>query len=416
MGKLNHFFCNSLKTGMVATLFLGSLPIWADDALTLPQGRWRVRWASTFTVSSNEYGSTGDIRSIGSTYSKSITGKLLSGLTPNASRFVQALNAMQPGFGDSLAIASLNAEVESEFWTNVFAAEYGVTDRLSLGVIMPLVHAEIEVRASSEPSQEFNALMKRFEGQPQMQAQFNQVLAGTSVQGLNSILRSQFGYNAGLTSWNSTGIGDIEVGGKYNYFKDTEILATVKTGLRLPTGRTDDPDNLVDVGFGDGQFDLGVYNYVDYRPTAYLSFTHEVGYVAQLPDTNSYRVPVSAELPIGSPAIELDRRLGDYWETGLEANYTMFKLFTTSAKYRFKQKFKDSYDGVPTGFNAALLTNNTNEILHEGQFQVEYSNLSRVRAGLESFPFAVAVLYRQPFHGENVSDSRTAGVQLKSYF
>jgi len=388
----------------------------ADDAQVLPQGRFRLRLATTYTQVGNEYTSEGEIRSLGASYSKNITGKILAGLTPNASKFVQALNGMQAGLGDSIAVASLNADVKSSFLTNTLATEYGVTDRLSVGVILPIVHADIEVNASSEPSPEFNALMNKFKGSPQMQAQFNQILSGTSVQGLNALLHDQFRYTTALNSWSGDGIGDLEIGGKYNWYRAQPLMATVKAGLRLPTGRKDDPDNLVDVGFGDGQYDLGAYHYVDYQVSPSLSFTHEVGYTAQLSNSGSYRVPLSSELPLGAPAVELDRTLGDYWETGIETNYTVFKLLTFTGKYRFKQKFEDSYSGGPAGADLRLLEAHTDELLHEGQFQIEYSNLSKVRAGVERLPFGVALLYRQPFGGKNIADSRTAGVQLKTYF
>lgn len=407
----------------VVSLFVVSKITFADDAATLPQGRWRVRLITSYTEASNEYGPRGDIQSVGDKYSRHLDAKFLQLINPASKEIIQGLNAMNPGQGDALEAAMLETDVKSEFFTNLFITEYGITDRLSVGLILPLVRANIDLTANSNPNNKLNQLLQQPdlpEGHPakaamaRLKAGLAQIQQGTTVQGLNTLLRNSYGYKGGLESWSGTGIGDLEVGAKYNYYNSHPLKFTLKTGMRLPTGREDDPDVLADCAFGDGQIDLGAYHYIDYQAFANTYFTLELGYTTQLPSTTTVRVPLASDLPIGLDKIQATQKLGDYYEAGLEANQTLFRYFTLSAKYHFKQKFKDEYSEAAVDLSA--LEKNTNSILHEGQFQAEYSNLPAVRAGEASIPYAVGAFYRQPFLGENTTDVRTSGMFLKTYF
>jgi hypothetical protein len=408
---------------LFVSAFMISPIVFADDAAVLPKGRWRVRLVTSYTEASNEFGPQGDIQSVGNKYSRNLDAQFLQILSPATREVVKALNSMSPGRGDALEAAMLDTKVDSEFFTNLFVAEYGITDRLSVGLILPMVHANINVNAVSKPNNSLNQLLQQPDlpdGHPakaamtKLKGALQQIQQGTTVNGLNSTLHDRFGYQSGIDSWSGTGIGDLEVGAKYNYYRAHPLKMTLKAGGRLPTGREDDPDMLTDCAFGDGQFDIGAYHYLDYQPLANTMFTLELGYTMQLPSSTEVRVPLAADVPIGSEKIEVDRKLGDYWEAGLEANQTFFKYVTASAKYRLKQKFSDDYSGASVDLSA--LEKDTASLLQEGTVQLEYTNLPAVRAGEARFPYALGAFYRQPLAGESVTDVRTTGMFLKTYF
>jgi hypothetical protein len=389
----------------------------ADDALVLPEGRFRVRLISTFSDLENKYDGSGALSSYGSPFSRNIDGALLAALTrnPKLTEAVRSLNAVAPGSGDALLsekIATLQTDVSTKVFANLFVLEYGVTSRLSLGVIVPLIHASTTVHSESAADPAFQQKTENLNSKDPRKAIRSELLNNTSVAAIDQILTDQFKYT-GMKSWSGTGIGDIDLGFKYNYYREHPLRATLKSGVRIPTGRQDDPDQLFDVGFGDGQFDLAIFNYVDYDMLSNVSFTWELGYTEQLPDSGNFRIPLSQDLPIGATSLSLDRKLGDYWETGLETNVSPTKNLILSAKYHFKQKFLDSYTG---DVDTSLLELDTNEILHEGCFQVEYTNLQDVRAGRDHVPYGLVAFYKLPLAGENIADSRTAGIQFKTYF
>lgn len=417
----NYFILSALVSVMGFSYVTDA--VYADDAAVLPQGRWRVRLVTAYTESSNKLDSNGDPQPFGAAFSKKLDAKFLNLLSPEAAKGFKAM-AAQMGLGENAALATLETEVDSFVVTNAFCAEYGLSDRLSVGAVLPVMYGNVKVRADSQSDAAFdqalNAMNKQMAQLPENHPgkkslqQLMALRAQVTTAGLNQVLKQKYQYSDGLQSWSSMGLGDLELGGKYNYFRSEVLLSTLKAGVRLPTGRENDPNALFDMGFGDGQVDIGAYNYIDYHFLRNAYLTLETGYTAQLPNTSGYRIPLSEDITITDKFANVTRKLGDYWDVGLEANYSPFRAWTASSRYHFRQKFQDHYSGAGD-FNS-MLEADTSQILHEGQFQLEYTNLYEVRAGRASFPYAVAAFYQQPLGGKNVVDTRTTGLQLKAYF
>jgi len=387
--------------------------VYAGDAKVLPEGRFRTQIISGFSQIGDQFNSEGKSVSLGSNYSTQISTQFLSLMQPEAAKAINQLKAAMPSLGDNIDIARLGLDIDSRIFTNVAVLEYGVTSRLSIGLIVPVVHAEVEVKAESDSTDQFNQVMDA--APAPMKAALANLQAQTSVSNINRLMTSQLGYHSGLQSWNGTGLGDIELGLKYNYFKSHPLRMTFKTGVRLPTGRTDDPNNLFDVGFGDGQYDLGAYNYIDYDLLSNLYFTVEMGYVAQLSQNRSYRIPIADGVSVSPVQAQLRQNPGDYIEGGFETNYTLQKVFKLAAKYRYYHKFKDDYSSS-ANFDTSLLEKNTNESLHQAQLRLGYSNIARVKSGKDRFPYEVFGFYYHPIAGENIAKTFTGGIELKSYF
>lgn len=414
-GKLNKSIVLFALSFLLGTLVQSIAPIAADDAKVLPKNRWRLQLLTSYSYASSKFDSNGSNVSLGDAYSVSLTPAFMSMLKPQAGALVKAMNNAQPGLADNMAVAEIGSNIDSSVIANVVAAEYGLTDRLSVGLIVPVVYGSVDVQTTSTPSPEFEGFVQALPSAHPLKPALQQLKSQASLAAINQSLRSDLGYSAGLDSWSGLGLGDIEFGAKYKYVDLHPIRMTVKGGVRAPTGRTDDPDVLFDLGFGDGQWDLGFYHYVDYSPLSKLYLTLETGYTVQLPDTRSFRVPVVDGIEISPVKTRLDRDLGDIMEVGLEANYGITRLLTFSPKYRYRHKFKDDYGG-PQGLSMNLIEADTQETLHEGTFTLGYSSLPLVRAGQAKVPVDVSVFYKQRFAAENMSDARTGGVQFKTYF
>ena len=126
-------------------------------------------------------------------------------------------------------------------------------------------------------------------------------------------------------------------------------------------------------------------------------------------------MPIVDGVEITPVKAKLDQDLGDIVEAGLEANWSFTRLLTLSPKYRFREKFSDSYsggNGVPTKFLSA----NSDERMHEGILTLGFSNLPRVRSGESSLPVDAQVFFRHRFGGKNINEVDTGGIQLKAYF
>jgi hypothetical protein len=404
------------KTLLSILIFSFLAPItFADDASTLPQGRFRLRWVSAYTQTDNKFDGSGNIGNSGSPFTRPLNSALIQQMNPGVKPLITALNNVQSGLGDNLNVANLNTEIDSFFMSNVFVAEYGLTKDLSVGVIVPTVYGHVDVNSTSSPDDQFVGLMESLPNGHPLKTALSDLQTAMTTQGLDQALTSRYKYNKGIEDWSGNGLGDIEVGAKYRYYNSTPLRMAVKAGTRIPTGRTDDPDLLFDVGFGDGQWDIEVHHMIDYFIRPELFVTAQAIYTAQLPHNATFRAIPSQEFPLSDTSVKLNRNKGDYWQASLETNYTFLKYISVSSRYRFMQKFKDAYTGDDT-VNTDALADNSNQLLHEIHGSIEFSNLPNVRAGTSKFPFAVQAFYKQPLYGKNVSDVRTTGLQFKAYF
>jgi hypothetical protein len=337
----------------------------------------------------------------------------LGALNPATAETIRVLNSVSPGLGDEIAVG-LTTDVETEVISNILALEYGVTDRLSIGVILPVIHGSTVVKATTQDDAQLNARIESLSPQDPRRQILQQVQQRLNVEAFDNLIRERYNYSDGFNSWSGTGFGDLELGAKYKFYSAPRLRSTLKAGVRLPSGREDNPDQLFDFGFGDGQVDLGLYHLTDFNLTAQLGATLELGYVYQVSDSHSLRIPLSPEIPLSAESVEVSRKLGDYWNAEFELNHTWWKSLTASARYRYYQKSSDSHSHP--SLDAAALNANTSEQLQSLVLQLEYTNLAAIRAGTARLPYAVGSFYRMPITGKNVADSRTLGLSLKTYF
>ena len=59
---------------------------------------------------------------------------------------------------------------------------------------------------------------------------------------------SGFGFKR-LQDFSAEGLGDIQLGAKYQYLRTQDARLAATGGVRVPTGRQDDPDDLADVAW-----------------------------------------------------------------------------------------------------------------------------------------------------------------------
>jgi hypothetical protein len=135
------------------------------------------------------------------------------------------------GFEQDIIEISVDLKLEQEVYA--FFGNYGVTDRLDIGVVVPIV--SIEARAS--------ATAEIFLAEPTG----GSVIAGEPVHSFESDPSSRFSETGG----SKTGLGDVIVRAKYNFLRDREgfMDLSVLGEITAPTGNENDL-----LGTGETQF------------------------------------------------------------------------------------------------------------------------------------------------------------------
>lgn len=137
--------------------------------------------------------------------------------------------------------ASLPATVfvREERRVTPLAVDYGITDRLAVGVYLPLV------RVNTRPSYPLDSL-----GRP---------APDSAALRLDSLLRDTtyaFDPIAETERRLRYFAGDVEVQAKYRMLETPSFALSGALVLRLPTGHQDSPNNLFDLSTGDHQTDI----------------------------------------------------------------------------------------------------------------------------------------------------------------
>lgn len=126
-------------------------------------------------------------------------------------------SSLVPGFEGDLVEAKLDLKASND--TFAFFGSYGVTDRLDIGVAIPIVHVSLDARV--------HATIIRLSSE-------GSSLVHTFVQGQDET-ESDF-----ANSGSATGIGDIVLRSKYNFWNKGDIGMAAGLDLRLPTGKEED--------------------------------------------------------------------------------------------------------------------------------------------------------------------------------
>ena len=158
-------------------------------------------------------------------------------------------------------------------------------------------------------------------------------------------------------------LGDIELGAKILLFDTFGGVARARSGergggvrlaigglARLGTGQVDRPNELADIGTGDGQTDIegnGALDVVLNR-RLWTSVVARIG--IQLANEQPMRIPDVARNPF-TPAYReapVTRNLGDYVELEATPRYVYNDYFSLSAHWRYRRKAEDAYTGTFT--------------------------------------------------------------------
>jgi len=223
-----------------------------------------------------------------------------------------------------------------------------------------------------------------------------------------------------LTTVVRTGIGDVEVGGWYQVADRPGLRSQLGGILRLGTGKMDSPDNLADIGTGDGQTDVEVWtrNDVIFSPRFWL---HAGGrYGVQFAQTLERRVsPYWLPYAPAASLATLTRTPGNYFQVDLVPNWQLDDSFGVGLGYHYYRKGADDY-AYAAADSAAIAPLMPASVLGEGTSVsrmrvgagVTFSTLNRYLAGRAKLPYRVTWSYQRTFFGRGGQVERASVMSL----
>jgi len=390
---------------------------YADDATVLPKGNWRFLLDSKFYLPiTQRYNADGHPEDVATDFNK----ELNSDVFPD-------LSLLESAFGMPPGSASFGRSVVSFRWSIqelTFQPSYGLTDRLSVGVNIPYWWEKNQVGASLDTT---TATIGINPGVPGGLAPL--VVPGTrppTTDDIQNLLVAQ-GFKK-VQTWSGNGVGDIEAGGRYQYFNSDAWRLAFMGGVRFPTGQVDDPDNLVDRGLGSGTYALlfrfnqdfiwgpsGPANKVGVPDAGSFTLNTTFRYDLNLPDKQVLRV-CSVHTPVCPDKENVNRNLGDVVQGEISASIGLLQGLYFSPLYMIGHGFKDHYSGNK-GFDYKALAEETDFTEQIYIISLSYSTIPLVLEKKFPIPFTATVSYRDRFAGNNnIYKSQYIGLTLAAFF
>jgi hypothetical protein len=391
----------------------------ADNAEVMPKGVSRASLEGKFYWPIDKrFDPNGDVEAVAVDANRSLTSRVFPGLGQ-----LETFFRLPPG---SATLGTSVVSFEYDLVTADFLYQYGVTDRFTAGVLIPYMWATNHVAARLDTATATVGKSPRLgrlvplgatpDAVPLTTDDVQNILgSGLDINNDGQIDVSGFGYKR-VQGWSDHGLGDIDVGFRYQYLKTADWRLAITDGVRLPTGQVDDPDSLVDLAFGKGAYGLFFHFNQDYTGIKNCVLNGTFRYILVLPDRKVRRVPASVNQPITSTKVKVDRDLGDEFEFEGSVVYTLFEGLSVSGLYQYGFKLKDEASG-PQGLSFKALEDETDWTSHLFITGLSYTTIPLYRAKKFPWPLMASLLYRNRFAGSNnILKSQYLSLTLAVFF
>jgi hypothetical protein len=415
----------------------------AEDARVLPQGRSRL--AIVYARASGiteEYNPFGEAESLVAPYNLELSASAIRDFEPQINDLINFLNTFDnlrynsrkrdngyygitedpndPLLGDALSRGFLAVDAEAERNQWMFSYMYGVTDKLSLGVVVPYLKTSVRVNAGLHGVNVADDIYHYFAGNNP--GAFGQVqdglddLRSVNTETFQSLLAEK-GYSRFEDSQQS-GIGDVVLGGRYNHYNHKQWLHSVQAGISLPTGQLRSPSNLTEVDAGIGAWSLTMSHISNYNPITPLSLSGSVNYTHRFPSHRWLRVRPDPATLIPGPEDEedLDMRLGNKFWLKTGAGWAFNDVFSVDADYEWEWKNEDRYYGTKLDRDYTYLSDDTASYKETLQLGASVSSVQAFLGKRFPLPGKLSLMYSLPVRGRNSLITPFAAAELNLYF
>jgi hypothetical protein len=400
----------------ILLLSVGATSYAFESTKTLPKGVRNLNVKGLYTTTSNKTNASGDLEPLAEPLWRPLRFRNIvageKGLKKTQlEAFLLSQNINQNDTAGDFR-ADLNAQIN--VWAPVFA--WGITDRLTLAAALPYYSSSTDVKVGFRT----NAGAQRFLAALTTESMNNYqsaVEAAEKFQNAVGRLNERLQENAyqALEPWNKTAWGDLTIASKYLAYDGETLKLAGQFGVNAPTGRTDNPDILTDLPFGDGQWDVFGTVLSDQYLNSSIFFNQFFKYTYQSPDRKNVRWKTYEET-VEAPRVPTDYKLGDKIDAGLSMQFEQESTgLTGGLGGLYFRKFSDRYEvDLPEVRNE--LQRQTGQNALYWQARLGYTTLPAFHRKDFALPLSASIEYRKQFQSRNVPVTDFTQVDLNLFF
>jgi hypothetical protein len=401
---------------MAGPAFSGGLssPFSMDSAAVLPAGVRNLRITSFSSQLESKFNAVGGIDGLASKFNRPVTYRDLIGAQPAGYEKESLQGYLESkGVNSSDIAGASSGEAFIRISGTVPVLAYGVTEKFTAAIAVPVVYSNLSVATGWESSSDLNQRLKTAGDEGKL---YKIVKLQSKLQDVVATKIASLGYSP-LEGKSRTDLGDIVLGSKYLAFKSEQVSIALSQRLVLPTGRVADANRVVDVAPGDGQFDLGLATVVEWAPTASFSLGFSLGYLAQISAQKDKRIPLSQEESLSADVENVREDLGDIGSMGLGLKFKPTETWTLGTQVTAMAKQRDEFSGKRFDTDRyRLMGDGSDQTLQTAQVGINYSTVALYRAKTFPVPLEISAGYTWSLQGKNTTKSDLASLDMALFF
>lgn len=366
---------------------------YANDAEVLPEGVFKIGQQISYDWSTDTFKTVFGSGTYPTTYWYNITVKLAD-IAPDMAKTMKCKD--ENGQPAECILGTTHFDLWQAAINFNSSIMYGITNRLSAGLIIPFHYAmsrsELSVTGSNmrinyEPNGKVNRLIPLVPYDRETSPQGAHPIDAHDVEVILSDPAFGFEYKDPLSTHNGWYLGNIILGSRYLYHESERWKNTYTIFIITPTGKEKDPDHLFDPANNDGQVDIGFWFNNDFlvlkRRNLWIDFT--VGYTTQLPQTKKFRVPSVSRnipntpeeydpsnkgenyMPIGNRShslLELRRDIGDNFDIYIGGRINITDYLILNQEFYYYWKDRDQFEVIYQPMNCELVSKLEHDTYH----------------------------------------------------
>jgi hypothetical protein len=406
-----------IKSFIVAFFLLFSIGVSAQYYDTLPKG---VRLLSTRYIQSNIQSSYNKTQAE-TPYAFEIDASIenLQKIDNEVVQETLELFKAYPEAYEKLSLGTHKLEGSAEVNVNVYALGFGITNRVTAYVGLPIYDARVNLkysRSKVSTNKEVAEILQKEYGDNWAQT------LGNIVDGLFSVdeniiqsgIVNTLGYEE-LGDWSGSGLGDIEFGLMYNFLRTDDFGLMLTIGGVAPTGYVDDPDVLQDIGFGDGQWDT----FLEFGGGYYLSKNIVLNtwsrFTYQMESTKELRTPYNKDVFLSNNKDDYLEKLGNKLEIGISSEIFIGDWFKLQPSYTVNKTGKAKYDSNNSSANR-ILAMNSESSSQNIKILAQFSSVNLFNKDKFLVPAQINFSYQTMLEGQNTPKVDLVELDFRLYF
>jgi hypothetical protein len=355
-----------------------------------------------------------------------LDGARISAAFAPARDLIDQIRLIDQSSAEQIDFGSINLDPKINIQAEAFVLGWGITSDTSVFACLPFWRASVDFNGPVySPTSSLQMVVKKLERKankshdPDRARILSRILArlpSITGENLQDILVNTYGYKP-LGNWSGQGIGDSFFFIHQNLRKSRYHRSALRIGVALPTGRKDDPDNLVDVPFGDSVTGtylewLNDFSIIGKRLTASAGGKYQYNWSRN----RTYRLIEDPSFPITSKKESLFYKPGDHWSMQSGFDLEVMRPLHVFTNLTHERHERDRIHGKLADYDYQLLMNNTQKESNTVEAGIKFSTVPWYRQKSASIPMDLTAATSRVVSGKNSEIVNIAYAELSVYF